>query len=210
MKVLIVDDHQMVAQALTEVLDQEPDMDVVGRAATVDDAVRLTAVRSPDVVLMDFRLGDGDGVRATELIKRASPEVNVVMVTSVLSESVLVPALEAGCCGFVTKDRPIEEVLAAVRAAHAGESLISPAMLSRLLPSLRPAKKGVGEELTPRELEVLGLLARGLSNPAIADELVLSLKTVRNHVQSVIAKLGAHSKLEAVAAAVRRGLVRLE
>lgn len=212
MRVLIVDDHEMVAQALAEVLDHEDDLEVVGRAATVEDARALVRSRGPDIVLMDYRLRDGDGVKATELIKADRPEVQVVMVTSVLSESVLVPAIEAGCSGFVTKDRPVEEVVAALRAAHAGESLISPAMLAHLLPRLRPSrtgpsKKGVGEELTPRELEVLRLLARGMSNQAIADQLVLSLKTVRNHVQSVITKLQAHSKLEAVTTAVDKGIV---
>ena len=198
----------MVAEAFAEVVEGQPDMEVVGYASNVEDARRVARSSNPDVVLMDYRLKDGDGVAATLLIKQDSPATQVVMVTSALSDAVLIPALEAGCSGFLTKDRPVDEVLAAIRAVHAGESMISPDMLVRLLPRLRPMKKGVGEELTPRELEVLQLLAEGLSTQAIANQLVLSSKTVRNHVQAILAKLGVHSKLEAVATAARRGLIR--
>src|SRR5687767_11582678 len=136
-RVLIVEDHRMVAEAFTEIIDQQDDMEVVGYAATVDEARRLAISESPDVVLMDFRLRDGDGVQATVAIKEDRPETQVVMVTSALSDAVLIPALEAGCSGFLTKDRPIGEVLAAVRSAAAGESTISPDVLVRLLPRLR-------------------------------------------------------------------------
>lgn len=209
MKVLIVEDHQMVAEAFTEILELQSDIEVVGFAATVEDARRLARLNEPDVVLMDYRLRGGDGVSATELIKRDRPATQVVMVTSALSDAVLIPALEAGCSGFVTKDRPVDEVVAAIRAVHAGESLISPDMLVRLLPRLRPMRKGgASEELSPRELEVLQLLAEGKSTQTIANDLVLSTKTVRNHVQAILSKLDVHSKLEAVATAARRGLIR--
>lgn len=210
MRVLIVEDHRMVAEAFTEIIEQQPDMEVVGYAATVDEARRLARSETPDVVLMDFRLRDGDGVQATLAIKEDRPETQVVMVTSALTDAVLIPALEAGCSGFLTKDRPIGEVLAAVRSAALGESTISPDMLVRLLPRLRPMRKGVAEDLTPRELEVLRLLAAGESTQSIANALVLSSKTVRNHVQSILAKLGVHSKLEAVSTAARRGLIRFD
>ena len=208
MRVLIVEDHRMVAEAFSEIIDQQDDMEVVGYAATVEEARRVAQTAAPDVVLMDFRLRDGDGVAATIAIKEDRPETQVVMVTSALSDAVLIPALEAGCLGFLTKDRPIGEVLAAVRSAAAGESTISPDMLVRLLPRLRPMRKGVAEELTPRELEVLQMLAEGHSTQTIANTLVLSSKTIRNHVQSILEKLGVHSKLEAVSTAARRGLIR--
>jgi two-component system response regulator DevR len=165
-------------------------------------------MHEPDVVLMDYELPDGDGAVATERIKAEVPATQVVMVTSFDDETVLVRAIEAGCSGFITKHKAIQEVSSAVRAAHAGEALISPSMLARLLPRLRQNPRGLGADLTPREVEVLKLLADGVSNQQIAEKLVLSMHTVRNHVQNVITKLGAHSKLEAVATAVREGIIR--
>jgi len=165
-------------------------------------------MHAPDVVLMDYELPDGTGVDAAERIKAELPDTKVVMVTSYTDEGVLVRAIEAGCSGYVTKHKVIEEVVSAVRAAAAGEALISPAMLARLLPKLRPTKRGVGADLTSREIEVLSLLAEGLANQAIADKLVISVHTVRHHVQNIITKLQAHSKLEAVATAAREGIIR--
>jgi DNA-binding NarL/FixJ family response regulator len=207
-RVVIIDDHAMLAQGLKAVLTTEPDIDVVASAATVDDGHAAVATHRPDVVLMDYQLPDGDGATATERIKAEHPGTQVVMVTSFDDESVLVRAIESGCSGFITKHKAIEEVASAVRAAHAGEALISPSMLARLLPKLRRDFRGVGADLTAREIEVLNLLADGLSNQVIAERLVVSLHTVRNHVQNVITKLGAHSKLEAVATAVREGILR--
>lgn len=207
-RVLIVDDHEMVAQSLAEALRQAADIEVVGIAGTARAAREMVETAHPDVVLMDYRLPDGDGVGATGEIKAVIPEVKVVMVTSTDDDAVLVRALEAGCSGFVPKHRPVQELIDAVRAAHAGEALVSPPLLARLLPRLRPTSRGVGSDLTTRELEVLGLLAEGLSNQAVAERLTISLHTVRNHVQNILMKLGAHSKLEAVATAVREGIIR--
>ncbi|TMK19984.1 MAG: response regulator transcription factor, partial [Actinobacteria bacterium] len=144
------------------------------------------------VVLMDYELPDGDGATATQRIKSEMPETQVVMVTSFDDESVLVRAIEAGASGFITKHKAIQEVSSAVRAAKAGEAF----------------PRGLGADLTPRESEVLKMLAEGVSNQKIAEKLVVSMHTVRNHVQNVITKLGAHSKLEAVATAMREGLLR--
>ena len=207
-KILVVDDHAMLAQALSSVLGQEPDLSVVAVAGTMADGCAAARMHVPDVVLMDYELPDGDGAQATELIRRDVPSAHVVMVTSFTDEAVLVRAIEAGCSGFITKHRAVEEVTRAVRAAMAGEALISPSMLARLLPKLGKTSRGLGSDLTLREREVLQLLAEGLSNDAIASKLVLALHTVRNYVQNVIEKLGAHSKLEAVAIAAREGIVR--
>lgn len=207
-KVLIVDDHRMFAQGIAEALGASEGIDVVGLARGVEEARFKSRVFAPDVVLMDYRLPDGDGASATEMIKAERPEAKVVMVTSFTEESVLLAAVEAGCSGFIPKDNTIEEVVAAVRAAYVGEALIPPAMLARLLPRLRRTSDGVGSSLSPREIEILNMMAQGLSNQAIAEHLVLSLKTVRNHVQNIIGKLHAHSKLEAVSTAVREGIVR--
>jgi DNA-binding NarL/FixJ family response regulator len=207
-RVVVVDDHEMFAQGLTAVLGADPTIEVVGTAGSVEAGVAAVRMHSPDVVLMDYELPDGDGAAATQRIKAEVPDTQVVMVTSFDDEGILVRAIEAGCSGFITKHKAIQEVAAAVRAAHAGEALISPSLLARLLPKLRQNPRGLGSDLTAREVEVLKLLAAGVSNQQIAEELVLSLHTVRNHVQNVITKLGAHSKLEAVATAVREGLIR--
>ncbi|MCA1830059.1 MAG: response regulator [Actinomycetota bacterium] len=206
-RVLIVDDHMMVAQGLAKVLSDQPDITVVGTASRVEDAVASARLHQPDVVMMDYELPDGNGVQATERIRADRPETRVVMVTSYTDEHVLIAAIEAGASGYVTKHKVIDEVVNAVRAAHAGEALISPTMLARLLPKLRPSERTVGSDLTAREIEVLKLLAEGLSNQAISDKLVISLHTVRHHVQNIITKLGAHSKLEAVATAARAGVI---
>ena len=206
--VLVTDDHAMFAQGVVRSLQEEDDIVVVGTAGSVEEAVAAARMHAPDVVLMDYELPDGTGVDAAERIKAEMPETKVVMVTSYTDETVLVRAIEAGASGYVTKHKVIEEVVSAVRAAAAGEALISPAMLARLLPKLRPTKRGVGADLTSREIEVLSLLAEGLANQAIADKLVISVHTVRHHVQNIITKLKAHSKHEAVATAAREGIIR--
>jgi len=207
-RVVIVDDHEMLVQGIRAVLGTEPDIQVVATAGTVEAGCAAVRMHAPDVVLMDYELPDGDGAQATERIKHDVPAAQVVMVTSFDDEAVLVKAIESGCSGFITKHKAIDEVVRAVRAARAGEALISPSMLARLLPKLRRSHQGIGTDLTPREIEVLKLLAEGLANAVIAERLVLSLHTVRNHVQNVITKMGAHSKLEAVATAVREGIIR--
>lgn len=207
-KVMLVDDHQMVVQGLLRILGEQSDIEVVATAGTVEDAAASARMHRPDVVLMDYELPDGNGIQAAERIRADRPDTKVVMLTSYTDESVLVAAIEAGCSGYVTKHKVVEEVVDAVRAAAAGEALISPAMLARLLPKLRPSKRGLGSDLTSREIEVLKLLAEGLSNQAIADKLVISVHTVRHHVQNIITKLDVHSKLEAVATAAKEGLIR--
>jgi DNA-binding NarL/FixJ family response regulator len=206
--VLVCDDHRVVAEGLSMVLEAQPDLQVVGVASTVAEVCELAASLRPDVVLMDYALPDGDGVAATAAIKAVRPELKVVMLTSFVDVDVLVAAIDAGCSGFVTKHKAGDELTTAVRLAAAGEALVSPDMLARLLPRLRPSYHGVGADLTPREREVLDLLAQGESKEAIAQRLFLSANTVRNHIQNILNKLGAHSRLEAVATATREGLIR--
>ena len=205
--VLIVDDHEMFAQSLARMLEIEDDIVVAGTARGVTDARDAVLRDPPNIVLMDYYLLDGDGAAATTAIKAESPTTKVVMLTGVSDDAVLLAAIEAGCSGFVSKTNAVEEVVAAVRAAHAGEALISPALLARLLPKLRRTTDTSGTELTSRELEVLALLSQGLANQAIAEKLTVSVHTVRNHVQNILTKLKAHSKLEAVAVAVKKGLI---
>jgi two-component system response regulator DevR len=205
--VLIVDDHRMFSESLGRLLADEDGIEVLGVAATGSDAIDMVNRLHPKVVLMDYQLPDQDGVAVTVQVKRQNPAVMVVMLTGSAEDRVLLAAIDAGCSGFLTKDRAAAEVVHAVRAAAVGEALISPALLARLLPKLNRTQRSLGEDLSDREREILGLLARGMTNKVIAAELFLSVNTIRNHVQSVLAKLGAHSKLEAVSTAVREGII---
>jgi DNA-binding NarL/FixJ family response regulator len=207
MRVLIVDDHEVLASSLAMVLDAEEDITTVGVATTLDQARALVPTTQPDVVLLDHRMPDGDGVAAIASLRALRPTIGVVMLTASPSDHVLLAAIEAGASGFLSKTRSLDEVTAAVRAAAAGESVISPELLARLLPRFGRGSPHAADELTEREREVLGLVAEGLSNAAIAERLVVSVHTVRNHIASLSAKLGAHSKLEALSIAVRRGLL---
>ena len=205
-RVLVVDDHQMFAASLAHALDTEPDLLVVGQATSITEAERLLGAASPDVVLLDHRLPDGDGVGAIAGLHAIRPSAKIVVLTATTSDRILVAAMEAGAAGFIAKTQRLDDVLDGVRAAAQGESVVSATLLTRLLPRLH-RQGGAAAELTEREREILDLLATGLSNADIAQELTISVHTVRNHVANLSAKLGAHSKLEVLAIAVRRGLV---
>ncbi len=206
-RVVIVEDHQMFAETLKWALDAEDDIAVAGVARTEAEALELVRATSPDVVLMDYRLPDGDGIDAARQIRAIVPGAKVVMLTSATDDKVLRRAIGAGCSGYITKDQRIDELFLAVRAAHSGEALISPEVLSRLIARSDADRTQPGFDLTSRETEVLRLLADGLTNQAIAYRLGIRLATVRNHVQNLISKLHAHSKLEAVATAARLGII---
>ena len=206
-RVLIVEDQAMLADALARLIDQEPDLLVVGSVPTVADALALSRRAEPDVVLMDFSLPDGDGMAATREIKRHREATKVVMLTGFGEASVLEAAIEAGCSGFLTKDRAAAEVVSAVRKAHEGESVIEPTLLAAMLARMRRGAGKPRAQLSCRELEVLVRLGQGVATKDIADQLVVSVHTVRSHVQNLMMKLDAHSKLEAVAKAVRQGII---
>ncbi|MFW3170251.1 response regulator [Geodermatophilus sp. CPCC 206100] len=206
-RVVLVDDHQMFATSLAQALEAEPDLLVVGLATTIREARDLVASATPDVVLLDHRLPDGDGVGAIADLHRIRPSAQIVMLTATASDRVLVAAMEAGAAGFIAKTQRLDDVIAGVRAAADGESLVSAKLLSRLLPRLQKRTGTPGAELTEREREILDLLATGLSNADIARRLTISVHTVRNHMANLSAKLGAHSKLEVLSIAVREGLV---
>jgi DNA-binding NarL/FixJ family response regulator len=206
-RILVVDDHQMFATSLALALEQESGLTVVGTAGSLGDARRQMLVEAPDVLLIDHRLPDGYGVQALPELKRLAPQMRIVLMSASVEDAALVQAIENGASGFLSKTATVEELVQAIRAAAAGEVLVSPALLARLLPRLSRDRLGVGTELTPREIEVLEVLAHGLSNSDIAAELGISVNTVRNHVQNILAKLSVHSKLEALALAVREGII---
>jgi DNA-binding NarL/FixJ family response regulator len=205
--VLIIDDHRMFAESLARLLSEAEGIDVLGITTRAPDGIEMAARLHPDVVLVDYLMPEQDGVTVTAEIKRRDPEIMVVMLTASVEDRTLRAAIEAGCSGFLTKDRAASEVADAVRSAAAGEALISPSLLARLLTELNPRHRSLGADLTEREREILYLLTQGWTNRVIASELNLSVNTVRNYVQSILTKLGGHSKLEAVSIAVRAGVV---
>lgn len=206
-RVAIIEDHRMVAESLADVLGGEPDLEVVGIADSGEAGVELAARVRPDVALVDYRLPGIDGIEVALAIRRGSPRTRIVMLTSVVGDAVLARAIDAGCSGYVIKSSPLDEVIASVRAAARGESAISSTLLSRVLPRLSSSYQEPAGTLTAREREVLAQVAMGKGNADIAASLLVSVNTVRNHIQNTLNKLEAHSRLEAVAIAVRRGLI---
>ncbi|WP_375475763.1 response regulator [uncultured Jatrophihabitans sp.] len=213
-RVLIVDDQQLLRAGFRVILDSEPGIEVVGEAA--DGSAVLSAVRStrPDVVLMDIRMPELDGLSATEQLMATPDPPRVVVLTTFDQTEYVVRALRAGAYGFLLKDAPATRLVAAVRAAAQGDALIEPSITRRLVeqfaatPDAEPA--GLPERvrgLTDRELEVLRLIARGLSNAEIAAELVVADPTVKTHVARILTKLGVRDRVQAVVAAYECGFV---
>ena len=196
-RVLIVDDHALVAESLALALDDHAGIAVVGRASSSMEAVETALRLVPDVVVLDHGLPDRDGVDTARALVAAQPGVRIVMLTGSGALNLARRASEAGCLGFVTKDRATSELVAAIRASAEGRPVA--AVGSHTTPDV---------DLSSRELDILDGIVRGLDNRSIATELYLSVHTVRNHVQRLLAKLGAHSKLEAAATARREGFMR--
>ncbi len=203
-RVLIVDDHRVLAELLTSALSVDGDVTVVGSVGTAVDGVRASATLRPDVVILDYDLPDADGVSVIASMKEACPNARVLMLTSYTDPVVLSDAMNAGCSGFITKRNGASEILTAVLAVASNETPVSPDMVRSLIGR---DSVGLGSDLTNRELEVLRIASKGRSNKEIAAELFLSVNTVRNHMQHVLNKLGAHSKLEATAIAARVGIL---
>jgi DNA-binding NarL/FixJ family response regulator len=228
-RVLIVDDHDLVRDGYQRMLDREPDLEVVGEATNGREAVDLCKELGPDLVLMDVRMPEMDGIEATRRIKGELPTTSVLVVTTYDNPDYLFEAVEAGAAGYVLKDAPKSQLLSALRRTLNGESPLNQELAMQLIsrfsrkerelrepapsPSV-PQQRVTGaptlEGLTPRELEVLGLLVQGLSNPQIAQELVISRATAKTHVERIIGKLGVSDRTQAALRAIELGLVALE
>jgi response regulator RpfG family c-di-GMP phosphodiesterase/DNA-binding CsgD family transcriptional regulator len=206
-RVVLVGDRGTLTQGASGLLESRPTIKVVGAAATIAEARVVAIAYQPDVVLIDFELPDGDGADATSQINAILPRAKVVVITSRTDDEALVRCVAAGCSGFVTRQESVESLVDSIRAAHEGDIVTPVSELVPLIRRLPSTRRGLGAALRPREIEVLNLVASGLPNKQIAQRLTLSLNTVRNHVQSVLYKLHAHSKLEAVATAVREGII---
>lgn len=209
-RVLVVDDERTLADALEIAIGMEPDLECVGAVGTVEQALRLTVERSPDIVLMDIHLPGIDGIEGTRRVKAIRPQTRVLMLTGDATAELFTAAATAGAAGFLTKDSAFPEILEAIRAPAEERSMVEGETLAALLRDLRsrePARPKDRAGLTAREEEVLALMGEGLDPQAIATRLVVSVHTARGHVKNVMAKLRAHSQLEAVVIAIRTGLL---
>ncbi len=204
-RVLVVDDHEMVRLGLVSFLETEPGLRVVGEANGGDDAVRLALKLCPDVILMDLLMAGMDGIAATKRILQDCPDVKIIVLTSYIEDKLVYPALEAGAIGYLLKTARAEEISKAVFAAANGQSPIDPQVAHKLMDRVyRP--RPPHEDLTERELEVLQLIADGRTNQEISDVLHIGLKTVKTHVSSILSKLEVHDRTQAAVYAHRHGI----
>jgi DNA-binding NarL/FixJ family response regulator len=203
-RLLIVDDHPVVRDGLRVAFTGEPDIEVVGEAANGLQAIEMVASRDANVVLMDLRMPELDGVRAIRRLRESAPETRVLVLTTFDSDSDVLPAIEAGATGYLLKDAPTEELLRAVRAAHQGQSVLSPSVANRLIGQVRKPQRGT---LSPRELEVLRLVADGATNREAASKLFISEASIKTHLLHIYTKLDVRDRAAAVGEAYRRGLL---
>jgi two-component system response regulator NreC len=213
-EILLVDDHEIVRAGLRSLLERHPDVKIVGEASSGKEAVDLTAELRPDVVLMDVSMRDMDGVEATRRIKERAPEVNVLALTVHEEEAYFFEMLTAGASGYVPKRASPQILLTAIAIVAEGEIFLHPAVAGTLVQEyLREgrsgARKRVYDGLTPRQREVLTLIAEGLSNQEIAEQLDISVRTVERHRENIMGRLNLHSRVELVKYALRKGLVAL-
>ncbi|MEO7078067.1 response regulator transcription factor [Rhodococcus sp. BP22] len=204
-RLLLADDHPVVRAGLRAVLETEPDFQVVAEARTAEEAIERSAELDVDVVLMDLQFGPGmNGAEAIAVISARPDGPHVLVLTTYDTDADILAAIEAGAAGYLLKDAPPEELAAAVRTAASGKSALAPSIASRLMDRMRTPDNA----LTLREIEVLGLVAEGLSNLQISQKLFLSQATVKSHLAHIYTKLGVDSRTSAVAAATSRGLMR--
>ncbi len=210
-RVILVDDHNMVRLGLKAYFSTLTDIQVVGEAGTGEEAVRLAADLAPDVVLMDLVMPGMDGVEATRQVKKVSPRTQVIVVTSYHEDEHIFPAIRTGALSYVLKDIDPDDLADAIRRANAGEAVVNPRVAARLVKELRGQREGAPNafsELTDREMEVLRQIAAGKSNHEIAETLVISEKTVKSHITNILNKLHLADRTQAAVYAWQEGIVR--
>ena len=208
-RILLADDHPIVRDGLVAVLGTQPDFEVAGEASTADELLARALALHPDVVLTDLEMPGMDGGATIRALRAALPTTPVVVLTAFDTDDRIIRALEAGAQGYLLKGAPRAEIFRAIRVASAGGSLLEPVVASRLIRRVS-GEAPAPDALTPREREVLGLLAQGRANKQIAGELAITERTVKFHVSAILTKLGAANRTEAIAVAVQRGLISVE
>ncbi|MFN8459628.1 MAG: response regulator transcription factor [Anaerolineae bacterium] len=210
-RILVVDDHPVVRDGLVAILSTQPDFQVVGEAGTGLEAIERTQQLQPDVMLLDLEMPDADGVEVLRQLQAANLAVRVIVFTAFDTDERILGAVRAGAQGYLLKGAPRQELFQAVRVVHAGGSLLQPVVASKLLRQVSQPHRphAAGSDLTPREVEVLHLLAQGRLNKEIAAQLVISERTVKFHVSSIMSKLGAGNRTEVVSLAAQQGLIEL-
>jgi NarL family two-component system response regulator LiaR len=210
-RIFVADDHPIVRRGIRDLMETEPDIEVIGEATNGRDAIAAVGNLGPDVVLMDLVMAPVDGIEATRQIKARQPEVKILVLTSFATDDKVFPAIKAGALGYLIKDTPPEDLVRAIRQVHQGEATLHPAIAQKLLAEIaQPAEREpIADPLTEREIEVLKLLAHGLTNQEIADKLVISVTTVYSHVSSILSKLHLATRTQAALYALREGYVPL-
>lgn len=208
-KVVFVDDHEMVRIGVSSYLSAQADIDVVGEASDGKEGVQLALELRPDIILMDLVMKEMDGIQATKEIIQDWPDAKIIIVTSFLDDDKVYPALEAGAVSYMLKTSKASEIAEAVRKTHNGQSILEPEVTGKMMTRMR--QKAVShphEELTNRELEILLLMTQGKTNQEIADELFIALKTVKTHVSNILSKLGVQDRTQAVIYAFKHDLAK--
>ncbi|MFC2060112.1 response regulator [Chloroflexota bacterium] len=210
-RVLIADDHPVVREGLSAMLSREQDIQVVGEAENGTEAIKIAGELQPDVILMDLRMPEVDGVEAMRQIKIKNPDMKFIVLTTYDNDEYIFKGIEVGARAYLLKDAPREELFKAIRAIYRGESLIEPAIAGKVLDRLVELSRQVRapERLSEREVEVLALIAKGTSNKLIATSLCIGESTVKTHIQSIFQKLEVNDRTEAVTEAIKKGIIRL-
>jgi DNA-binding NarL/FixJ family response regulator len=210
-RVMVADDHPVVREGLTTMLARESDIEVLGEAQNGREAIEKARELQPDIVLMDLRMPEVDGIEAIRRIKAENPKVKFIILTTYDNDEYIFKGIEAGARAYLLKDAPRSELFKAIKAVNRGESLIEPAIAGKVLDRLAELSRQAqpAESLSERELEVLALIAQGASNKSIAANLQIGESTVKTHIQGIFNKLGVNDRTEAVTQAIKKGLVRL-
>jgi len=214
-RILLADDHAVVREGTKELLERQSDLEVVAEANDGKEAVQLAISKHPDVVVMDFAMPKLNGIEATRQIKAIAPDIAVLVLTAYDSDQYVFAFLEAGAAGYLLKDVHVNELVEAIRAVYAGESMLHPAIarkvINRFAQSEEKSSNGeILDQLTERELEILRLAAKGMSNREIARDLVISIRTAQTHLSNIFNKMGVGSRTEAVVHGLRKGWITLE
>ena len=214
-RILVVDDHAMLREGMRTLLEQEKDFELVGEAADGEEAVRLAQEIKPDVIIMDIVMPRLNGLEATKKIKQMLPATAILILSAYSDINYIIGLLEAGACGYLLKSSPGKDVVKAIRAVRAGESVLDPEVTRKLVQRVSSLSKGqderdTGGQLTTRELEILKWASRGLSNKEMSEKLFISLRTVKAHMTNIFNKLGCSSRTDAIIKGLKQGYIHLD